>query len=59
MQGLTGGGGGDRRVEYILPKEWRNEPDARHVLPTLVTYLIQDILYRSIHEWNVWLCRWG
>src|SRR5271169_1876271 len=34
MQGLTGGGGGDRRVEYILPKEWRNELDARHVCPT-------------------------
>ena len=31
MQGLTGGGGGDRRVEYILPEEWRNEYDARHV----------------------------
>ena len=35
MQGLTGGGGGDRRVEYILPEEWRNEPDAPHVCPTL------------------------
>jgi len=31
MQGLTGGHGGDRRVEYILPHEWRNEPDAPHV----------------------------
>ena len=33
MQGLTGGGGGDRRVEYILPQEWRNEPDVPHVTP--------------------------
>lgn len=33
MQGLTGGGGGDRRVEYILPQEWRAEPDAPHVIP--------------------------
>jgi alpha-mannosidase len=33
MQGLTGGGGGDRRVEYILPQEWRKEPDVPHVTP--------------------------
>ena len=35
MQGLTGGGGGDRRVEYILPEEWRNEHDAPYVCRTL------------------------
>ena len=46
MQGLTGGGGGDRRVEYILPEEWRNEYDARHVFFLLAGLdLIQDILH--------------
>jgi len=34
LQGLTGGGGGDRRVEFILPQEWRNEPDSPHVPPS-------------------------
>ena len=43
MQGLTGGGGGDRRVEYILPQEWRDEPDAPHVF--IPDILIIDILH--------------
>lgn len=42
MQGLTGGGGGDRRVEYILPKEWRNEPDAPHVPPSFPPFTASD-----------------
>lgn len=44
LQGLTGGGGGDRRVEYILPEEWRKEPDIPHVIPKQ-SLLIEDVLY--------------
>ena len=35
LQGLTGGFGGDRRVDYILPQEWRDEPEAPHVPNTI------------------------
>jgi alpha-mannosidase len=35
LQGLTGGFGGDRRVEYILPREWLEEADSPHVLSTV------------------------
>jgi len=34
LQGLTGGGGGNRRVEYILPPEWLEEYKVPHVPPS-------------------------